>query len=204
MSIAEWLKENGHFHIPWGIANPHWGYDTVGFQSECIRKGSIACCCNAGFKFEFDTRRCEEHGEEVEDPIPGSNYWKQWHHSLGSWGGMTYLDAAYECGTRHQYYCCKRGCEFDAETDMCGNCSDAHTKTAPVKIQIQKFQESHGKFAIPRVYLRPHVSDLWGPLTCGDPTGSAEICTVNGETNSHCCCPRGTEFDWDERQCIRK
>lgn len=168
-----------NFHIP---SSHLWkerieGLCTVQNAHLC----GASCCCNAAFRWNMETRRCEatehvaEAKEEVrvkpvpaEDLVPGSQTWTSEDQSCESRN-------AYLCADGH-HCCCRFGFVFSAEEDRCSASTDMSDVTS---------------FHIP-------ASHLWTERieegTC-EPTHSHPC-------GKSCCCNGKYRWDLEQRLCV--
>ncbi|CAJ1401262.1 unnamed protein product [Effrenium voratum] len=91
------------------------------------------CCCSGLLEFNVDSQTCEtppsaqantwvskplpDAAPPKEEPIPGSQTWKQV-------GATCESKEAYSCGKERSHCCCRFGCEFIEIWDKCGHCKD--------------------------------------------------------------------------------
>lgn len=115
------------------------------------------CCCNGELEYNVDSKKCEESPAKTganpsdssmsdpappkEDPIPGSQTWRQT-------GATCESKEAYGCGPERSHCCCRFGCEFIEIWDSCGKCKNDVPKVKQNMIPASQLWESRVKRGI--------------------------------------------------------
>ncbi|CAK9031343.1 unnamed protein product, partial [Durusdinium trenchii] len=164
------------FHIP---ASHLWRTCNIKNSHKC---GS-ACCCNAGYQWGLESRRCEETKDLAE--LPKSLPQRQVPQEDLVPGSQTWIEAGLTCESRNAYSCsdgrhccCRFGCLFNAEQDSCTACRD----DTP---EVQSFH-------IPS-------SHLWTERI-EEGSCTPEHSHVCGKS---CCCHGQYRWDLEQRHCVR-
>lgn len=168
------------FHIP---SSHLWKERAEGICSaEFAHRCGAACCCNANFRWNMETRHCEAAEDLAmvietlpappvppEDVVPGSQTWTAAGISCESRN-------AYSCSDG-QHCCCRFGCVFNPEKDSCSACS----ADSP---QVKSFH-------IPS-------SHLWAERI-KEGTCEPEHSHACGKA---CCCHGKYRWDLEQRHCV--
>eukprot|EP00913_Durusdinium_trenchii_P020110 g18898.t1 len=120
------------FHIP---ASHLWRTCNIKNSLDLGHKCGSACCCNAGYQWGLESRRCEETKDLAE--LPKSLPQRQVPQEDLVPGSQTWIEAGLTCESRTEgvepnayscsdgrHCCCRFGCLFNAEQDSCTACRD--------------------------------------------------------------------------------